>query len=128
MVSTIIRRGYTFRRTPRNIRVSETSMRRGHIRHISGKTVRVSPHLVVNRGLPGKGPYVLPPMRPGGLYGWKAASPRTSRHSALTIAMRQGTPLSVFRRLQLLARYLKRTSPKAERTVLSNAAWVRRKF
>ena len=128
MVRTILRRGYTFRRSPRNIRVPATPFRRGHIRHISGKTVRVVSHRVTNRGLPGKGPYTLPPMRPGGLFGWKAASPKSARHRALTTAMRRETPLGVFRRLQLLARYLKRTSPKAKRTALTNAGWVRRKF
>ena len=128
MVRTVIRRGYTFRRSPRNIRVPATPFRRGHIRHISGKTVRVVSHRVRNRGLPGKGPYILPPMRPGGLFGWKAASPITARHRALSTAMHYETPLSVFRRLQLLARYTKRTSPSTRRTALQNAAWVRRKF
>lgn len=129
MVRTIFRRGYTFRRKPRNIRVPATPARRGHIRHISGKTVRVSSHRVVNRGLPGKGPYTLPPMRPGGLFGWKAKSPASARHRALTTAMRHETPRGVFRRLQLLARYLKRIATKKTRGVLrSNTSWVRRKF
>ena len=129
MVRTILRSGYSFRRTPRNIRVPATPFRRGHIRHISGKTVRVSPHRVTNRGLPGKGPYTLPPMRPGGLFGWKAASPRSARHRALTTAMRHETPRGVFRRLQLLARYLERSAKKNTRKALvSNTTWVRRKF
>lgn len=129
MVHTIIRSGYSFRRTPRNIRVPATPLRRGHIRHISGKTVRVSPHTVTNRGLSGKGPYTLPPMRPGRLYGWKAASPRTARHRALSTAIRRDTPESVFHRLQLLSSYLKRTAkPKTRKVLSANTAWVRRKF
>ena len=129
MVNTVIRRGYTFRRSPRNIRVPATPFRRGHIRHISGKTVRVVSHRVTNRGLPGKGPYTLPPMRPGGLFGWRAALPTSRRRSSLTTAMRHETPRGVFRRLQLLARYLKRTAKSPTRKALkANTAWVRRKF
>lgn len=129
MVRTIFRRGYTFRRTPRNIRVPATPGRRGHIRHISGKTIRVPSHRVVNRGLAGKGPYTLPPMRPGGLFGWKAKSSVSARHRALMTAMRHETPRGVFRRLQLLARYLKRTGKKnTQKAIRSNTSWVRRKF
>jgi hypothetical protein len=129
MPSTIIRRGYTFYRKPHNIRVPSTPTRRGHIRHISGKTIRVSSHRVTNRGLPGRGPFILPPMRSGGLYGWKAALPKTRRRSSLTVAMRHETPRGVFRRLQLLSRYLKRTARSPTRDVLAvNTAWVRRKF
>lgn len=128
MVHTILRRGYTFRRKSRNIRVPGTPTRRGHIRHISGKMIHVSPSRIRNRGLSGKGPYTLPPLSPGKLYGWTVAASPRMRHHALNKAIHHNSALTVFRRLQVLARYLKRTSPRGHRVALQNAGWVRRKF
>ena len=81
-----------------------------------------------NRGLPGRGPYILPKLTPGKLYGYKVSASPSSRQRSLSFAMKRNSPLTVFRRLQVLARYLKRTSPTAVRTILSNASIVRRKF
>ena len=128
MPSTILRRGYSFRRTPRTVRVPAGPTHKGYTRHISGKVVRVKSHLIPNRGLPGKGPYTLPPLTPGKLYGYTVSAPNANRYASLNSAIRHNSPLAVFRRLQLLARYLKRTSPSAHRTILRNAAWVRTKF
>ena len=125
---TILRRGYSFRRTPRTIRVPASPTHKAYIRHISGKMVRVKSHRIPNRGLPGKGPYVLPPLTPGKLYGYTVSAPQSSRYASLKNAMRHNSPISVFRRLQVLARYLKRTSPSAQRVILRNSAWVRTKF
>lgn len=125
---TILRRGYSFRRTPRTIRVAASPTHKGYVRHISGKVVRVKSQRIRNRGLPGKGPYTLPPLSPGKLYGYTVSAPETSRRSALNNAVRHNSPLTVFRRLQVLARYLKRTSPSAQRVILRNASWVRTKF
>jgi hypothetical protein len=126
--STILRRAYTFRRKSRTIRVPATATRRAYTRHISGGTVRVKSTRIRNRGLPGKGPYTLPPLSPGKLYGYTVSANVPNRYKSLTFAMKSNSPLAVFRRLQILARYLKRTSPSARRTVLTNAAWVRTKF
>jgi hypothetical protein len=124
----IRRRAYTFRRKSRTVRVPGTPFRRAHTRHISGGIVRVKSSLIRNRGLPGKGPYTLPPLSPGKLYGYTVSASSPNRYKSLTFAMKSNSPLAVFRRLQVLARYLKRTSPTAQRTILKNAAWVRRKF
>jgi hypothetical protein len=51
-----------------------------------------------------------------------------NRYKSLTFAMKSNSPLAVFRRLQKMARLLKRTSPTAHNTVLKNAAWVHGKF
>ena len=92
------------------------------------KSSPVKSRAIKNRGLPGKGPYTLPPLSPGKLYGYTVAAPVSSRRKSLSVAMRKNSPLTVFRRLEVLARYLKRTSPTATRTILSNASWVRRKY
>jgi hypothetical protein len=128
MPSTILRRAYTFHRKPRTIRVPASANHRAYTRRISGGTVRVKSARVVNRGLPGKGPYTLPPLSPGKLYGYTVSANVPNRYKSLTFAMKSNSPLAVFRRLQILARYLKRTSPTAHNTVLKNAAWVRTKF
>jgi hypothetical protein len=84
--------------------------------------------MIRNRGLPGRGPFILPVLTPGQLYGYTVSAAPANRYKALQVAMNKNSPLAVFRRLQVLARYLKRTSPTAKRTVLMNAAWVRTKF
>ena len=128
MPTTILRRAYTFRRKPKTVRVPASANHRAYTRHISGGIVRVRSAVIRNRGLPGKGPYTLPPLSPGKLYGYTVSANVPNRYKSLTFAMKSNSPLAVFRRLQILARYLKRTSPTAQRTVLKNAAWVRTKF
>lgn len=125
---TIRRRAYSFRRTPKTIRVPASPNHRAYTRRISGGVVRVKSSVIRNRGLPGKGPYTLPPLSPGKLYGYTVSANVPNRYKSLTFAMKSNSPLAVFRRLQILARYLKRTSPTARSTVLRNAAWVRSKF
>lgn len=128
MPNTIIRRAYMYRRTPRTIRVPASPSHKAYTRRISGGTVRVSSTRIYNRGLPGKGPFILPVLAPGKLYGYTVSAGLVARRNSLRTAMHRNSPLAVFRRLQVLARYLKRTSPSAKRTVLKNAAWVRTKF
>jgi hypothetical protein len=128
MPTTIRRRAFSFRRKPRTIRVPASANHRAYTRHISGGIVRVRSAVIRNRGLPGKGPYTLPPLSPGKLYGYTVSANVPNRYKSLTFAMKSNSPLAVFRRLQILARYLKRTSPTARSTVLRNAAWVRTKF
>lgn len=128
MPTTIIRAGYTYRRTPRTIRVPASPSHKAYTRRISGGTVRVSSTRIRNRGLPGRGPFILPVLTPGKLYGYTVSAGLVARRNSLRTAMHKNSPLAVFRRLQVLARYLKRTSPRAKRVVLKNAAWVRTKF
>jgi len=125
---TILRRGYTFRRTPRLIRVPSSATHRAYTRRVSGGIVRVRPARITNRGLPGRGPYSLPALSPGKLYGYTVSASTPNRYKSLTFAMKSNSPLAVFRRLQVLARYLKRTSPRGRNTILKNAGWVRRHF
>jgi hypothetical protein len=122
----IRRNAYSYRRTPKTIRVSASPSHRAYVRRVSGKTIRVKSSLIMNRGLPGKGPYTLPPLTPGKLYGYTVSAPQQSRHNSLRMAMKYDSPMAVFRRLQLLSHYLKRTSPTAVRTILKNASWVRK--
>lgn len=128
MPTTIIRRGYTFHRRPRTIRVPASANHRAYTRRISARTIRVKSSVIRNRGLPGKGPYTLPTLSPGKLYGYTVSASTPNRYKSLTFAMKSNSPLAVFRRLQVLARYLKRTSPSAQRVILGNARWVRRRF
>jgi len=124
----LIRRAYTYRRAPRTIRVPASPSHKAYTRHISGGTVRVNSTRIRNRGLPGRGPFILPALTPGKLYGYTVAASNSNRYKSLRIAMHRNSPLAVFRRLQVLARYLKRTSPHAKNVVLKNASWVRTKF
>lgn len=126
--STILRRAYSFRRSPKTIRVAASPSHKSYTRRISGGTVRVKSVRIRNRGLPGKGPYTLPALTPGKLYGYTVSASTPNRYSSLTVAMKHNSPLAVFRRLQVLARYLKRTSPSARRVINKNTAWVRTKF
>ena len=128
MPTTIRRRSYVYRRKPSTVRVAASPSHAAYTRRIKGGTVRVKSSLIRNRGLPGRGPSILPVLTPGRLYGYTVSAAPANRYKALKVAMNKNSPLAVFRRLQVLARYLKRTSPRAKRTVLMNAAWVRTKF
>lgn len=127
-MKTIIRSGYTAHRRAKTILVPESPSRRAHIRYQSAKTVRVSPTVVRNIGRPGKGPKILPPMRKGMLtmYGYSTSAPDTVRRAALTRAAIANSPLTILKRLRLVATYTRRSNPRVSRLYLKNRNWVKK--
>jgi hypothetical protein len=106
------------------------------------KTVRVYPRAsativkaacIENRGLPGKGPRSgkgIGPLRKGELskYGYKAKASEVERHAALTKAAKELGGLSVYRKLDALAKLMSRTEPEYAKIFSSDRAWVRKTF
>ena len=60
-------------------------------------------------------------------YGYMTSKSSRSRHIALNAAVKHDGPLSVYRRLNALAVYTKRTSPTTSKTALSDRAFVAEK-
>ena len=123
--------------------MSVTRKHRGYIRRAaytrktkSGKRVRVSSGLIKNVGRPGKGyrgPNGSPgigPLREGELsqFGYTNVVKKSvkSRRSALKKAVNRYGSLSVRRKLQAVATYTKRTSPRASKVFKSDIAWIKR--
>lgn len=84
-------------------------------------------------GRPGKGlPGGLPgigPLKKGELskYGYSMTAKASSRHRALNKATRKYGPLSVYRKLNALSVYTKRTSPKTSKTAKADRNYIGRK-
>ena len=108
----------------------------------SGKRVRVPAALIKNVGRPGKG-YTGPDGRPNGLmspgigplregelsqFGYANVVKKSAktRRAALKKAVARYGSLSVRRKLQAVATYTKRTSPRASKVFKSDIAWIKR--
>lgn len=67
-------------------------------------------------------------VRPGMLtrYGYSTRYPAPVRRLALARAARANTPLTVMRRLRLVATYTKRAQPRTSKVYRSNINWIRK--
>jgi len=102
-------------------------IRKGYYRR---NGVYVKPARIRNRGLPGKGPYILPKPRKGGLrkYGYFTNLPATYRHAALMKAIRANGYVTIMRRLVLISNYNKRSTPKIHRIMRSDINWMKNAY
>ena len=90
--------------------------------------IRVAASCVPDQGAPGKTPkskQVLPKPSEGGLLGWKKAMPTAARRRLLREVARKDGCLTAVRRLDLLAKFTKKTSPSTRRAARSDAEWLR---
>lgn len=132
----IRRKGYT-RRYSTGIR------RRGYtVRRTTGTHYRVYPektHMIVksscikDRGLPGKGPREgkgIGKLDKGKLsrYGYSYHDSVDKRHESLKKAINVYTALSVFHKLDAVAKYTIRTAPQASHIFAEDRDWVRSSF
>jgi hypothetical protein len=88
---------------------------------------------IKDRGLPGKGPRSgkgIGPLRKGELssYGYSFRSSDSQRHEALRKAVDEYGALSVFHKLDAIAKLTLRTSPKAHRVFAEDKDWIYNKF
>jgi len=107
-----------------------TIRRRGYTRK-SGRHVPSA--AIVDLGYPGKG--VLGTGKPGignlkegdlKAVGYSTSAKASSRHRALTKAIKRYGALSTYRKLNAVAVYTKRTAPKASKTFKADRNWVGR--
>ncbi len=128
------------------VRKYATRIRReGYLVRRAGKTVRVYPksraayiksRCIKDRGLPGKG--VKPgtrsivgiPLKKGELtrYGYRATLPDAARREALRKAASAYGPLSLYHKLNAVAKLSLRQAPDAAQVFKSDRDWVRRTY
>ena len=95
----------------------------------NGKRIVVPSTLIKDRGNPGKGPKLIPPLKQGDLvpFGYKNVTTLTKlqRHRRLNKALkRKFKTLSLARKLRALATLTKNTDPKRSRIFRLDAEWL----
>lgn len=61
-------------------------------------------------------------------YGYNPKESAQKRHSALNKAVKSGTAMAIFRRLQAIANVTKRSQPANSKKYLADARYVKKKF
>jgi Family of unknown function (DUF5771) len=115
----ILRKGYT--------RKSYTRKTGAHV-----KRAHVSAACIPDVGASGKGlrgSKGIGTLKKGELaqFGYSASKTARSRHTALNAAIKKYGPLSVYRKLNAVAVYAKRTSPSTSKVFLRDRAFVGKK-
>jgi hypothetical protein len=132
----ILRKAYTRRYTTavrkRGFTVKKSSGKEYRI-HPEQKNMYVEARCIKDRGLPGKGPKSgkgIGPLRKGELssYGYSFRSSNSQRHEALRKAVDEYSALSVFHKLDAIAKLTLRTAPKAHKVFAEDREWVSDKF
>ena len=108
-------------------------MRKSYIRTLkNGRQIHVPEQCIQDRGLPGTGFIGIGPLRKGELtkYGYQHVNNLTisQRRTALRKAIREYGSLGVWRKLNAVAVYTKRTSPQTSRIFKEDMAWIRSEF
>jgi Family of unknown function (DUF5771) len=131
----VLRRGYTRKFRPSVKATGFTVRRKGKVYTVRPKanTVKVSASCIVNRGLPGKGVKEgegFGPLRKGELikYGYQYRLSNSLREKALKKAVKQYGPLSVYRKLNAVAKLSLRTAPDASEIFARDRNWIRNNF
>jgi len=131
----IIRKGYTRRFRP-NVKESGFTVRRkGTVYTVRPKAnnIEVPPTCIKNRGLPGKGPIEgegIGKLRKGELikYGYQYRLSDSLRHAALKRAIKRYGALSVYRKLDAVAKLSLRIAPDASKIFNIDKQWIRGNF
>jgi hypothetical protein len=131
----ILRRGYTRKFRPSVKASGFTVRRKGTVYTVRPKanTIRVPPSCIQNHGLPGKGPVEgegFGKLRKGELikYGYQYRLSDSLRQSALKKAIKRYGPLSVYRKLDAVAKLSLRTAPDANKIFVRDRDWVQGNF
>ena len=131
----VMRKGYT-RKFRSSVKESGFTVRRkGKVYTVRPKvgSIRVDAGCIRNRGLPGKGPREgegFGKLRKGELikYGYQYRLSNSLRQSALKKAIKRFGSLSVYRKLDAVAKLSKRTAPDASVVFGRNRDWVRNSY
>lgn len=93
-----------------------------------GKEVNVKGKCIVNQGTPGKTPAsdkVLPKLKAGTLFGWKAKLPAAERRKSLKKATSVEGCRAVISRMNAVRGYTKKTSPTTYKKLVADWKWLR---
>jgi hypothetical protein len=131
----IMRRGYTRKFRPSVRATGFTVRRKGTVYTVRPKanTIRVEAACIKNRGLPGKGPKEgegIGKLRKGELikYGYQYRLSDSLRQAALKKAIKRFGALSVYRKLDAVAKLSLRTAPDASKIFTRDRNWVQENF
>jgi len=127
----IMRRGYTRKFRPSVKTTGFTVRRKGTVYTVRPKanTIRVPASCIKNRGLPGKGEG-FGKLRKGELikYGYQYRLSDSLRQTALKKAIKRFGALSVYRKLDAVAKLSLRTAPDASKIFGRDRDWVMENF
>ncbi len=128
----ILRKAYV-RRYSTNIRDRGYTVRRGKQlfkAYPKSTSTIVKAACVQDRGMAGKGPQAIGPLRRGELlkFGYSYRKNDFDRHEALRKAAKEYGALGVYRKLDAVAKLTKRTEPKISAIFRGDRDWVRRRL
>jgi hypothetical protein len=131
----ILRRGYTRKFRPTVKASGFTVRRKGTVYTVRPKanSIRVPPSCIKDRGLPGKGPIEgegIGKLRKGELikYGYQYRLSDSLRQASLKRAIKHYGALSVYRKLDAVAKLSLRTAPDASKIFVRDRNWIRDNF
>jgi len=128
----ILRKGYT-RKFSKNVKSNGFTVRRkGTLYTVRPKAneITVAASCIKDRGLPGKGKNSIGKLRKGELikYGYQYRLSDANRRKALEKAIKQYGVLSVYRKLDAVAKLSVRTAPDASKIFSKDRNWIRDNF
>ena len=128
----ILRKGYT-RKFSKNVKSNGFTVRRkGTVYTVRPKAneISVEASCIKDRGLRGKGPNSIGKLRKGELikYGYQYRLSDAKRRKALEKAIKQYGTLSVYRKLDAVAKLSVRTAPDASKIFSKDRNWIRDNF
>ena len=131
----ILRSGYTRKFRPSVKASGFTVRRKGKVYTVRPKanTIKVAASCIKNRGLSGKGPKNgkgIGKLRKGELikYGYQYRLSDSLRQTALKKAVKHYGALSVYRKLDAVAKLSVRTAPDASNIFVRDRNWIRENF
>ena len=131
----IMRKGYTRRFRPSVKATGFTVRRKGKVFTVrpTANTITVPAACIKDRGLPGKGPKEgegIGKLRKGELikYGYQYRLSDSLRQAALNKAIKRFGALSVYRKLDAVAKLSLRTAPDASKIFTRDRDWVQGNF
>jgi hypothetical protein len=128
----VLRKAYV-RRFRTNVRERGYTVKRGnqvYRAYPKSRSTIVEATCIKDRGLEGKGPAQIGPLRKGELlkYGYVYRKSDLDRHEALRKAIKSFGALGVYRKLDAVAKLSKRTAPKASVVFKKDRDWLKRHF
>ena len=128
----VLRKAYV-RRYRTNVRERGYTVRRGdqvYRAYPKSRSTLVQASCVKDKGLPGKGPQEIAPLRKGELlkYGYTYTKSDLDRHEALRKAAKEFGPLGVYRKLDAVAKLAERAAPKASAVFKKDRDWVKKRL
>jgi hypothetical protein len=128
----ILRKGYTRKFRPSVKESGFTVRRKGIIYTVRPKanSITVPSSCIKDRGLPGKGPEGIGKLRKGELikYGYQYRLSDSIRQTSLKRAIKRYGALSVYRKLDAVAKLSLRTAPDASKIFSRDRNWIRGNF